>query len=440
MVQGSTIIAPTAPRGTGFEFDRVFGEGGTNERVHEATTRPLVHSVMEGMNGTLLAYDQTHMMMGTAEEPGIILLSIKEMFDYIEEHEQREFTMSMSYLEIYKERIIDLLHQTKTGLEIREDKNNNVSVHNLKEYIVTNTEEVSKFINFGNLKRTTGVTNMNELSSCSHAVLGIVVKSRVKDGDETLNVSSLNLIDLAGSKTFTATGAAGKSAQDGIAINLSLFTLNQVISKLSYGSTSDHIPYRDSKLTHLLKNNLKGNAKIVIICADTPAKAYETEFTFMNCVAPLKKAPQSEKQIAAKEKCEGSRLPLSEMRLNTAQRGREGNMEEGGKEGRGGEGCPESIPEPHQVTNEISSDSPVVTTLTRKVKSGSHDNQQKKSSRRKSRAGKKQSGNLICLSMPAEDTNGENMPSSSSTYPSILSSPRHATQHTTQRVCGNSHC
>jgi centromeric protein E len=307
-IQGENTIVPTTPGNAGFEFDHVFGETSTTDQIYRTITKPIVHSVMQGFNGTVFAYGQTSSgktftMMGTEDQPGVIPLAIQEIFEYIEDHDELEFIVRVSYLEIYKEGICDLLDPSFTDLKIREDKDNNVKVHGLKEYVVTNVEEVTRVIFVGNINRTTGETKMNERSSRSHAVLSMAIESRLKDGDSTVKVASLNLVDLAGSERLNATGAAGKRAQEGIAINKSLFTLKQVISKLAEGNASVHIPYRDSKLTHILKPSLGGNAKTAIVCAVTPAELYETELTlnFAICAMKVKNRPMVNEVLGGEE-------------------------------------------------------------------------------------------------------------------------------------------
>ncbi|CAI8038460.1 Kinesin-like protein KIN-7I [Geodia barretti] len=316
-IQGENTIVPTTPGNAGFEFDHVFGEASTTDQIYRTITRPIVHSVMQGFNGTVFAYGQTSSgktftMMGMEDQPGVIPLAIQEIFEYIEDHDELEFIVRVSYLEIYKEGICDLLDPSFTDLKIREDKDNNVKVHGLKEYVVTNIEEVTRVIFVGNINRTTGETKMNERSSRSHAVLSMAIESRLKDGDSTVKVASLNLVDLAGSERLNATGAAGKRAQEGIAINKSLFTLKQVISKLAEGNSSVHIPYRDSKLTHILKPSLGGNAKTAIICAVTPAELYETELTlnFAICAMKVKNRPMVNEVLGGEEALKKKLLQL----------------------------------------------------------------------------------------------------------------------------------
>lgn len=250
---------------------------------------------MEGYHGTVFAYGmtgtgKTFSMQGTASSPGVIPLAITDIFSYIRETPHREFLLRVSYLEIYNERINDLLSaSTATGpqeeIKLREDSKRGVYATPLKEEIVQSPTQLLRVIARGDNARRTGSTQFNARSSRSHAVVQIVVESRERapGGNSSqekraavlpggVRVSTLSLIDLAGSER----AAEDKERRtEGAHINKSLLTLGTVIAKLSEtkekaANSTDkegkHLPYRDSKLTRLLQPALSGNSLVSILC------------------------------------------------------------------------------------------------------------------------------------------------------------------------------
>ena len=258
---------------------------------------------MEGYHGTVFAYGmtgtgKTYSMNGTAASPGVIPLAITDIFSYIRETPHREFLLRVSYLEIYNEKIHDLLSPPSGGgglgglgaaqeeIKLREDSRRGVYASPLKEEIVQSPTQLLRVIARGDHARRTGSTQYNTRSSRSHAVVQIVVESRERtpgNGSMTDNkrsaivpggvrVSTLSLIDLAGSER----AAEDKERRtEGAHINKSLLTLGTVIARLSgdkdkKGNPLDkdgkHLPYRDSKLTRLLQSALSGNSLVSILC------------------------------------------------------------------------------------------------------------------------------------------------------------------------------
>lgn len=254
---------------------------------------------MEGYHGTVFAYGmtgtgKTFSMQGTASQPGVIPLAITDIFSYIRETPSREFLLRVSYLEIYNEKIHDLLSMPTGGgvggvqqeeIKLREDSKRGVYATPLKEEIVQSPTQLLRVIARGDQARRTASTQFNARSSRSHAVVQIVVESRQRlpgaahDGNKRsgippggVRVSTLSLIDLAGSEKAAETK---ERRQEGAHINKSLLTLGTVIAKLSEwkdkeGKASDkdgkHLPYRDSKLTRLLQGALAGNSLVSILC------------------------------------------------------------------------------------------------------------------------------------------------------------------------------
>ncbi|XP_037086361.1 LOW QUALITY PROTEIN: kinesin-like protein KIN-7L, partial [Pollicipes pollicipes] len=229
------------------------------------------------------ACGKTHTMLATSRTRAPSPRVVHQMFDCVEQTPDREYLIRVSYMEIYKEVVADLLAEgagTPKGLRIHEDPQGQVYVSELRELCVNTPEMLLGLMGRGETARHFGVTNMNDRSSRSHTIFRIIIESRVRDeeGEEgAVVVSHLNLVDLAGSERARQTGATGERFREGCSINSSLFELGNVISKLSEGAP--FINYRNSKLTRILQTSLGGNAKTAIICTVTPAAVEETHST-----------------------------------------------------------------------------------------------------------------------------------------------------------------
>ncbi|EXJ65134.1 centromeric protein E [Cladophialophora yegresii CBS 114405] len=301
MVDGRRgLVAFRGKEGGDYHLDNVFTTHDDNAKVYDSAAKRLVRRVMEGYHGTVFAYGmtgtgKTFSMQGTMSSPGVIPLAITDIFSYIRETPHREFLLRVSYLEIYNEKIHDLLAlpaggvvgQQQEEIKLREDSKRGVYASPLKEEIVQSPTQLLRVIHRGDQARRTGSTQFNSRSSRSHAVVQIVVESRERiPGSGSLQengkrvamlpggvrVSTLSLIDLAGSER----AAEDKERRaEGAHINKSLLTLGTVIAKLSgtrdkNGNLLDkdgkHLPYRDSKLTRLLQPALSGNSLVSILC------------------------------------------------------------------------------------------------------------------------------------------------------------------------------
>lgn len=270
-----------------FVFDRLFDEDCTQDQVYRNTTQPLLDSVLDGYNATVFAYGatgcgKTHTILGTPEDPGVIFLTMKELYNRIEElKDTKIIDVSLSYLEIYNETIRDLLNpmtQCK-NLVIREDANNKISVSNLSRHRPNSVEEVMQLILEGNKNRTCSPTEANATSSRSHAVLqiNVIQKDRTGDITEEHTFATLSIIDLAGSERAAATKNRGARLNEGANINKSLLALGNCINALCDPRRRNHVPYRDSKLTRLLKFSLGGNCKTVMIVCVSPSSQHYDE-------------------------------------------------------------------------------------------------------------------------------------------------------------------
>lgn len=270
-----------------FGFDRVFDDNTTQAEVYEATARGLLDSVMDGYNATVFAYGatgcgKTHTITGTSQQPGIIFLTMQELFEKISERSDEKSTeVSLSYLEIYNETIRDLLVPggSKQGLMLREDANQTVSVAGLSSHHPKDVQEVMDMIVKGNEYRTVSPTEANATSSRSHAVLQINVaqKDRNADVNEPHTMATLSIIDLAGSERASATKNRGDRLLEGANINKSLLALGSCINALCDPRKKNHVPYRNSKLTRLLKFSLGGNCKTVMIVCVSPSSVHFDE-------------------------------------------------------------------------------------------------------------------------------------------------------------------
>jgi kinesin family member 18A len=221
---------------------------------------------------------KTHTISGTDSDPGIIYLTMAELFQLIEDKaDEIKVDVSVTFLEIYNEEIRDLLtepgsHAPRGGLVIREDKS--VKVSNLTELRPISAEEVKQIVLSGNARRTQSPTHANETSSRSHAVLQIHLTTapRTADTTEMHRMATLSIIDLAGSERASATKNMGERMVEGANINKSLLALGNCINALcEAGGRKAHVPYRNSKLTRLLKFSLGGNCKTVMIVCVAPA-------------------------------------------------------------------------------------------------------------------------------------------------------------------------
>lgn len=270
-----------------FAFDRILDQNASQGEVYESTTRSLLDNVLEGYNATVFAYGatgcgKTHTITGTAQQPGTIFLTMQELFERIEERSgEKQTELSLSYLEIYNETIRDLLVPGggKGGLVLREDSNQSVSVAGLSSHHPSNVQQVMDMIMKGNEYRTMSPTEANSTSSRSHAVLQINVaqKDRNADVNEPHTMATLSVIDLAGSERASATKNRGERLFEGANINKSLLALGSCINALCDPRRRNHVPYRNSKLTRLLKFSLGGNCKTVMIVCVSPSSQHFDE-------------------------------------------------------------------------------------------------------------------------------------------------------------------
>ncbi|KAI9716610.1 MAG: hypothetical protein M1828_007643, partial [Chrysothrix sp. TS-e1954] len=269
-----------------FTFDRVFDTQSRQTDVFDFSIRPTVDDILNGYNGTVFAYGQTgagksYTMMGAdiddEDLKGLIPRIVEQIFASIMTSPANiEYTVRVSYMEIYMERIRDLLQPANDNLPIHEEKNRGVYVKGLLEVYVGSVAEVLEVMRRGGLARATAATNMNQESSRSHSIFVITVgQKNIETG--SAKSGQLFLVDLAGSEKVGKTGASGQTLEEAKKINKSLSALGMVINSLT-DNKSTHVPYRDSKLTRILQESLGGNSRtsLIINCSPSSYNVDET--------------------------------------------------------------------------------------------------------------------------------------------------------------------
>ncbi|XP_034249047.1 kinesin-like protein KIF13A isoform X2 [Thrips palmi] len=260
----------------------------SQEEVFDSLGRDILENAFEGYNACIFAYGQTgsgksYTMMGGRDSKGIIPRLCDALFDTIAKRQSAElsYKVEVSYMEIYNEKVHDLLDPkaNKQSLKVREHNVLGPYVDGLSQLAVTSFQDIDTLMAEGNKSRTVAATNMNSESSRSHAVFSVIVTQTLTDTQSGVSgekVSRVSLVDLAGSERAVKTGAVGDRLKEGSNINKSLTTLGLVISKLADQSASSKnrdkfVPYRDSVLTWLLKDNLGGNSKTVMVATISPS-------------------------------------------------------------------------------------------------------------------------------------------------------------------------
>ncbi|KAM6388054.1 kinesin-like protein KIF7 isoform 1-T1 [Pluvialis apricaria] len=283
-----------------FRFAAVLPEAAGQAAVYRACVQPLLRAFFRGFNATVFAYGQTGSgktyTIGEAsvasineDEQGIIPRAMAETFRLIDENDLIDYTVRVSYLEVYKEEFRDLLQvdTASKDIQIREDDKGNVVLCGVKESEVEGLDEVLSLLEMGNTAKHTGATHVNRQSSRSHTIFTVTMEQRRGAGRLPLHhhppsvpasgqvlVSKFHFVDLAGSERIVKTGNTGERLKESIQINSGLLALGNVISALGDPRRkSSHIPYRDSKITRILKDSLGGNAQTVMIACVSPSSS-----------------------------------------------------------------------------------------------------------------------------------------------------------------------
>ncbi|XP_059926837.1 kinesin-like protein kif7 isoform X2 [Gadus macrocephalus] len=273
-----------------FACDFLFEEACCQEEVYAEAVQPLIEAFFQGFNATVFAYGQTGSgkthTVGEAnissfrdEEQGIIPRAVAEIFKLLDENDLMDFSVRVSYLEVHKEEFKDLLEveTASRDIHIREDKGT-IVLCGVKECEVDGLDEVLSLLESGNTARHTGATAMNPRSSRSHTVFTLQVDQRRGGGPRPASLhiltSKFHFVDLAGSERVLRTGNTGERLKESIQINSGLLALGNVIGALGDPKRrGSHIPYRDSKITRILKDSLGGNSKTLMIACVSPSSA-----------------------------------------------------------------------------------------------------------------------------------------------------------------------
>ncbi|KAM8762306.1 kinesin-like protein KIF13B isoform 3-T3 [Acanthopagrus schlegelii] len=301
MVKNQTILHPNLGKADSrsqskvFAYDYCFWSMDETDKenfagqevVFQCLGESLLRNAFQGYNACIFAYGQTgsgksYTMMGSGDQPGLIPRLCSALFERTQTEGRKEesFTVEVSYMEIYNEKVRDLLDPKggRQPLRVREHKVLGPYVDGLSRLAVASYKDIESLMSEGNKSRTVAATNMNEESSRSHAVFNIILTHTLKDlqsGTSGEKVSRLSLVDLAGSERAAKTGAAGERLKEGSNINKSLTTLGLVISALAEQGTAKNknkfVPYRDSVLTWLLKDCLGGNSRTAMVATVSPA-------------------------------------------------------------------------------------------------------------------------------------------------------------------------
>lgn len=261
-----------------FELDRAFGEAASQEEVFEYAARPIVDSVLAGYNGTVFAYGQTsggktYSMFGPdggdglqPELLGIVPRAAQQIFDYIEAYpdDDTEFTLRCSLLEVYQEKMKDLLRPTSEKLRVKDLPQKGLVIDGLSKEYVTCAGDVMEVLRAGYRHRKVAQTRQNQHSSRSHAIFMLTVEQHsAVEGTERLG--KLTLVDLAGSEKVSKSESVGQTLEEAKKINWSLSALGKVIDALA--ERRSHVPYRDSQLTRVLQEALGGNCRTTLLVA-----------------------------------------------------------------------------------------------------------------------------------------------------------------------------
>jgi len=310
---GSSVIVDKrdGKQGKQYNFDYVFDWTVTQQQVYDVAAKPLVEQVLRGYNATIFAYGQTGSgktwtMEGkpTPEHKGLIPRMVEAVFDAIEDSDEHlEFLVQISYLEIYMERIKDLLDSNNSNLRIRQNAQKGVFVDNISDPYVYSPEDIFECLEHGQMSRMVTGTSMNSESSRSHAVFVFCLHT-TDSRTGSKKMSKLMMVDLAGSEKTRKTQATGQTLEEAKQINKSLSCLGRVINALVSGKVK-HIPYRDSKLTYLLSDSLGGNSLTSVIITGSPALS-NVEETLSTCrfgtsCKAVKNKPKINKEMSIQE-------------------------------------------------------------------------------------------------------------------------------------------
>ncbi|PIA61126.1 hypothetical protein AQUCO_00300563v1 [Aquilegia coerulea] len=273
-----------------FSFDRVFYEGSEQADVYKFLAFPIVQDACNAINGTIITYGQTgagktYSMEGTSildcheQNKGLLPRVVDGLFHCLESADNTtKYTVNLSMVEIYMEKIRDLLDLSKDNLQIKEGKVKGIFLSGATEVSISDRTEALRHLSSGIANRAVGETQMNMASSRSHCAYIFTVQQEEKN-ERRVKMGKLILVDLAGSEKAERSGAEGRVLEEAKTINKSLSALGNVINALTNGSPgkTNHIPYRDSKLTRILQDALGGNSRTALLCCCSPSTSNASE-------------------------------------------------------------------------------------------------------------------------------------------------------------------
>ncbi|KAF3943871.1 hypothetical protein CMV_029608 [Castanea mollissima] len=265
-----------------FSFDRVFCEKSDQAEVYEFLVLPIVRDAVNGINGTIITYGQTgagktYSIEGPGilecdeQKKGILPRVVDGIFEHIKPDKMAKYSIKLSMVEIYMEKIRDLFDLSKDNIQIKESKIQGILLSGATEMSIIDPAQALQSLSAGIANRAVGETQMNMASSRSHCIYIFTVQQELT-GDKRMKTGKLVLVDLAGSEKVEKTGAEGRALEEAKMINKSLSALGNVINALTCGSgRANHIPYRDSKLTRILQDALGGNSRTALLCCCSPS-------------------------------------------------------------------------------------------------------------------------------------------------------------------------
>lgn len=323
-----------------FNFDSCFGAFSSQEEVFE-DAKALVQSALDGFNVCIFAYGQTgsgktYTMQGTEEQPGVVPRALGEVFALkarMEANSRFKVALECYMVQLYVDTLIDCFAassqpqiQTKPAkLEIREDPSNGIiNIHNTTILPISTLRDALGAFERGARSRKVFSTELNDVSSRSHMIFTVVISTVNRETGQRLK-SKVSFVDLAGSERYDKQHATAERLKEGTKINRSLTALGNVIQRLSTGEKSDHVPYRDNKLTHLMKDSLGGNSKTLMFVNVSPAEGslHETKQALYfgskvkEITNPVAKNVESEELRRLREELEALRRQVGGSTLRT---------------------------------------------------------------------------------------------------------------------------
>ncbi|DBA70138.1 TPA: hypothetical protein ACH3X2_012191 [Trebouxia sp. C0005] len=272
IIRHSTDIK-VPPREKRYVFDKAYDGNTDNRTLYNGVVKGLIAGVLLGLNTTVFAYGatgsgKTYTMVGTPTDPGIMVLSMSDIFAFMAKEPDKQWDVTCSYCEVYNELIFDLLHDNSPPLDLREDPEVGPTVAGLSKVKVDSVDTIFALLQEGNKRRKTEATDANAASSRSHAILEVTVcRSDKNHYRKQVYTGKLSLVDLAGSERASETNNIGRQLKDGANINRSLLALAECINALGKAKKKGlvFVPFRNSKLTRLLKDGLCGNSRTAMI-------------------------------------------------------------------------------------------------------------------------------------------------------------------------------